>query len=283
MRIAQQTIATLVVLTFIISPAMAVLKTVASPSNSQFGFEGVSPGTDVFSLGGPQWVPVRMNGAVQTGDGAGGDAAGGSQSAMITQDGTSSNGRFNLNASPRLEPAHTGRFSFAFQMPTGNGDFELDVTLDSQSPDTYRAVWLSIDNGALRTRDAANGNAVSVVGNFNSGQWYEVLFEKPVWADGNVGQPFTVSLYDSTDGSLVGSVNETLGKDINGGNLSNWQFQFPNVSGNYLKLDHVNFLFDDAGNALPGFTPLGFRNIPEPATVSLLGFSGMALLRRRRA
>mgnify|MGYP001178857095 CR=1 FL=1 len=42
MRIAQQTIATLVVLTFIISPAMAVLKTVANPSNSQFGFEGVS-------------------------------------------------------------------------------------------------------------------------------------------------------------------------------------------------------------------------------------------------
>ncbi|MAE67061.1 MAG: hypothetical protein CMJ18_22600 [Phycisphaeraceae bacterium] len=262
--------------------ALAEFKVVADPGREEFGFEQPSPGTNVFTLGAPQWGNVgnRITGVVQTGDGMGGGTAGdgspndaGLQSAMFTA--TSSNARIDLNASPRMLPGHTGRFSFAFQMPTGNNDFETQVYLDGVSPDSFRAVWLSFDNGRFSTRDSSAGNAHTDIGTYEGDKWYEVVWEKPVWSDGSVGQPFTVSLYDSSTQGLIGQETVSLGKAVE--NFGNWGFWLANSSSNFMKLDHFNYAFDDAGAALPAFVPRG----PEPGTLGLLGFTGLMLLRRR--
>jgi len=264
------------------TPVFAAFQAVASPSGQEFGFEQPATGTDIFTLGGPPWSNVgnRLVGVVQAGDGAGGNTAGSSpksaglQSAKITP--LSSNAKMILSMNPLTLPQHTARASFAFQAPTGNNDFEWDMFLEGSNPDTFRAVWISADNGVLRTRDSANGNAITVVANYEADNWYEVVWEKPAWSDGTVGQPFTVSLYDSTDGSLVGSASETLGQEV--ANFQSWTVGLANVSGNFLNIDHFSYVFDDAGDALPTFDP----RAPEPGTLGLIGFAALALLGRRR-
>lgn len=265
------------------APALAVFKSVASPDRAEFGFEQPAPGTDIFTLGGPPWANIgsRLTGVVQTGDGAGGGAAGagtlrdaGLQSAHVTVG--SSNARMVLNASPRMLPAHTGRFSFAFQAPVGDNDYEFQVYLDSVSPDTSRSVWISGDNGVLTTRDEAAGNAHTFVANYEAGKWYEILWEKPVWTDGAIGQPFTVSLFDSSNAQLVGSAEETLGEAIE--NFGSWQIAVANTPGMFMNLDHFRLEFDDEGLALPTFLPRG----PEPASLAMISMAGLMLLRRSR-
>lgn len=274
--------------TLVGTPAFAEFKTVADPSRAEFGFEESAVGTNIFTLGGPPWTNIgnRLTGVVQTGDGMGGGTAGagtlndaGLQSALI--DPVSGNSKMILSMNPKTLPGHTARASFAFQAATGNGDFEWDMFLEGSNPDTFRAVWISADNGQLRTRDAANGNAVSVVGNYEAGNWYELVWEKPVWSDGSAGQPFTVSLYDSSTGQVIGSIQETLGKDL--ANFNYWNISVANADGNTLNVDHFSYVLDDAGAALPAFVPRGGAAIPEPAMVSLFGMMALGMLRRRRS
>ena len=148
-------------------------------------------------------------------------------------------------------------------------------------------IWIILDNGDVKVR---KGGDIKIPGQYASGEWYQLVVDKPAWTDGltaNAANTFDVSLYDTgNNGQLLGTVTHQLGADI--GNFGRAQFTLAAYSAdlmtnNIFEFDHFSYIWDDAGNALPGFTPLGFRNIPEPATVSLLGFSGMALLRRRRA
>ncbi len=256
------------------SQVFGTFQVVADPSAAEFGFESPSPGNTVSS-----WSLTRMSALTQTGDGSGGGTAApaaGVQSARI--DPTGNNARMVLNTSPTVLPGHTARFSFAFQLPTGNGDFEAQVFLqDPATAAPSRAIWLYFDNGQFSYRDEANGNGHTNIGTYTGDQWYEAVVEKPVWANGNAGQPLTISLYDSSTGNLVGQNGVTLGETIAG--LGVVEFNFgANVDLLYMNVDHIRYVLDDAGAPLPAFSPL---LLPEPGTLALLAIGAAAIARRR--
>jgi len=256
------------------SETFAAFQTVADPSSAEFGFEQPSPGATI-----PSWGLVRFSGVVQTGDGSGGPTAAGAaglQSARI--DSTSNNARMILNTSPPVLPAHTARLSFAFQLPTGDNDFEAQFFVqDPANSFPSRAVWLSFDNGRFSFRDEASGNGHTDIGTYEGNKWYEAVVEKPSWSGGSAGQPLTVSLYDSADGSLVGSSPVTLGETIVG--LAALEVNIgADVSGLYMNVDHFRYVVDDTGAQLPAFAPLA---VPEPGTLALLAIGAVAIARRR--